>query len=368
MSLKTAMTLPRLSLCTALVLSALSTLNAQSVATAPVGAVTLTPVAQSDTVMALPLEREAALISSISSVNGSTINTGATLVDNQFVRVAGTQNNTYFVKFTSGAKAGLYFTVIDNDSSSLTIDLAGDTLSAVTAGDTFKVVPFWTFGTLFPSGSGVTGTTSHSSRPTEILFYDHSTAGINKSPSFTYYYFTGTNPGWRRVGGGLTTVRNDDIIPHDSYFIYRQNSAQANTVIVTGAVPVENVGTYIGTIASGVKQDNYISFTIPQSLTLSQTNLAQSGAFVGSASHSSRADELLVFDYASSGLNKSPIGTYYYFTGSNPGWRKVGGGLTTVRDSDVVLQPGQGAIIRKAASATPSTQSVAVTPPYTASL
>jgi uncharacterized protein (TIGR02597 family) len=101
-------------------------------------------------------------------------------------------------------------------------------------------------------------------------------------------------------------------------------------------------------------------------MTLAQSNLFQSGTFEASSSHGTRADELLVFSNSEVKRNKSPLLTYYYFTGagSPAGWRRIGGGLTTVRDSDVVFEPGSAYVIRKKASPTPSVVVATTLPPY----
>lgn len=341
--------------------------SAQSAVTEPVGAITLTPLPNADTIMSVPLNRPAVFKGTVASVAGSRVQVQGTpnWTTNQFVYAAGNQTNTYYLAITgNGTKSGMFYTITANDANGVTVDTAGDTITGIAANTEVRIIPYWTFGTLFPSGTGVTASTSHGTRPTEILTTSGTQAGINNSFENTYYYFSGTNPGWRKVGGGLSTLKNDDVILPDSYFVYRQNTSSQNTLTVVGDVQVKPFATPLGTLVSNTPQDNYVAFPVAAPMTLAQSKLYESGAFAGSSSHGSRTDELLVFDSAASGQNNSPIYTYYYFTGTNPGWRRVGGGLSTVRDSDVVFQPGQGVIIRKAAQSSPTTSVVSITPPY----
>ncbi len=336
-----------------------------SVTTAPAGFVALPAPGHSDTVLSAPLARPTVYVDTVAAVSGGTVLLAGLpgWTTNQFVRGAD-QPETFYLAFSSGAKAGQHFTITANAADTLTLDLAGDTLDEVREGDAVRIVPYWTFGTLFPNGAGVTATSSHGSRPTEILLFNHAAVGTNLAPAATYYYFAGTNPGWRRVGGGLSTVRDHDIIPNDAFFIFRQNTGAAQRPVVIGSAPEAPIGTVVSTLAANTAQDNFLAYAVPQPLSLSQLNLVQSGAFEGTASHGVRRDELYVFDNAVVAHNKSPSATYYYFTGPNPGWRRVGGGLNTVRDDDIVVRPGSGFIVRKAATTLPQSFSVSFTPTY----
>jgi uncharacterized protein (TIGR02597 family) len=264
----------------------------------------------------------------------------------------------------------MYYTIQSNTSNTLTLDLAGDDISGIVSGASVSVTPYWTLGTLFPSGNGVSGAASHGSRPTELLIYNITTPGINLSSTGTYYYYSGANnggPGWRMVGGGVSAIRNNDVLPPDSFMIYRQNNSTANTFQVVGNVHTKPFATILSTLQSNTAQDNYVAFPIAADMTLSQTQLYQSGAFLGSSSHGSRVDQLLIFDNSATGLNKSSISTYYYYTGTSnggPGWRMVGGGVNTIRDNDVVCKSGQGFVIRKAAQSSAVSVALKFTPPY----
>jgi len=335
-----------------------------SVTTTPEGFVALSALGNSDTILSAPLVRPAAYVDTVAAVDGSSILLAGLpgwATKDQFAH-GSNQPETFYLTFSSGAKAGQHYTITASGPDTVTVDLAGDTFADVRAGDGVRIVPYWTFGTLFPGGAGVSATYSHASRPTEILLFNHAAVGTNLSPSATYYYFAGSSPGWRRVGGGLATVRDSDVIPPDAFFIYRQNTGSTQAPVVVGSVSDAPVGTIVSTLASNTAQDNFLAFAVPSPLTLAQLGLVPAGAFEGAASHAMRRDELYVFDNSVVAHNKSPAATYYYFTGANPGWRRVGGGMNTIRDTDVVLQPGQGFIVRKAATASPRSVSVSITP------
>ncbi len=341
---------------------------AESASTGPVGYVAVRALGNSDVRIALPFHRPPVFtgrVFQVASADRFTIQNSPGWTPNAFVHQPGSQSNTYYVRFEEGALAGMIHKVLSNDGDSLQVATEGEAgLSLLTAGTRFRIIPYWTFGTLFPGGEGVTPSGSHGSPNTQILLYDAAQPGSNLAASQTYYYYAGSNPGWRRVGGGLSTVRNDDILlPHQS-LIYRENTPADRTLHLNGQVQMSTVRTPVSTVQANVTQDNAIGFTVAMPFTLAQSGLHQSGAVLGSTSHGSTVDQLLVFDNAASGKNKSAIATYYYYTTSNPGWRKVGGGLNTNRDDDVVFQPGYGYVIRKRAVSPPATVSSAMIPPY----
>lgn len=346
-----------------------------SASTDIVGFVSVTALGDSDTRFSAPLHRPTAYQGVVSSVSGNVITVQGSPAwstsPQQWQYLMGSQTNTYYVEFGSGAKEGLYYTIVSNGSNALTIDLAGDTLEgAVISGDSIRIIPYWTLGTLFPNQAGVTGTTNigGSGSMTRIFLPDVITGGVDLAASSSYYYYTGTGfggAGWRRQGGGLSNIKNDDVIPPDLFVIFRQDGVASTVIqVASGAVPITTSGGtdrryIIGTVTANVPQDNAVALGVPVPLTLSQLNLFQSGAFTGTTNAGgSTGDKLYVFDDSVAGINKAASSSYYYYTGTGfggPGWRKQAGGLNVIRDSEVVFQPGTGIIIRKEASPVPST-------------
>lgn len=348
-----------------------------TVVTEPVGFNTITALGNSDTRFSVPLQRASAYQGVVHSVAGNviTVQGNPGWAANQFLYVAGTQTNTYYVSIGTGNKEGMYYTVTANsldsgtaNTTTLTVDTAGDTIdggSGLVAGDTLKIVPYWTLGTLFPNGQGISpaANVAGSGSLTQILTVSPTAQGVNLSTSSTYYYYPGNGstqlPGWRRVGGGFGNLKNDDVIIPDTPIIIRQNGVATADITVSGAVPVSDRRYIIGTLASNTSQDNWVAVDLPVPLTLAQSNLAQSGAFTHATNVAGvGGDQLLVFNDAVASFNKSASSTYYYYPGNGstqlPGWRKVGGGFANLFDSTVVFQPGSGYVIRKLATASPT--------------
>jgi uncharacterized protein (TIGR02597 family) len=329
--------------CVLLGTAAFSGLRAD-VASDPAGFYQLTLLGNSDTLVSIPFSRPAAataLVGSISS-NVVTVQGLPGWTQNQFVYAASTQTNTYYLRILSGAREGTYFPVVANDTNNVTVSLGGDTLSAVTNGTMVAVVPYWTFATAFPGGHGIFASSSSLIRKTEILIPNYAGVGINLSASASYFLFStdGTNMAWRKVGGG-TTARNDDVLIPDAYVIVRHNIASNSVYRPMGGAPVSRLATPLLTLTTN-KQDNPIALVRPVPVSLNDSGLISSGAFVPSVSALNRADELLVFDNTIVGKNKSAVALYYYLTT----WRKVGGG-TTDFGNDQIFSPGTGVIIRK---------------------
>ncbi len=137
--------------------------SAQSTATTdPVGFVSVTVPAQSDAVLAVPLNRAAAFKGKIKNISGSIITVEGTpaWTANQFVQNIPTQNDTFAIQLATGTKEGLIAKVTANGVDTLTLQLdAGDDLSGVKTGDVdgilnadeIDVMPYWTPSTLFSS-------------------------------------------------------------------------------------------------------------------------------------------------------------------------------------------------------------------------
>ena len=348
----------------------------QTATTDPVGFITVNAAGNADSYTFIPFKRTpeyAGAVATPGGVSGNVLTIAGTpnFTANQFVYVQGTQPKKYYTLFTSGPKLGMYYSITANGTNTLTIDPAGDDISGV-SGATLNVIPYDTLGSIFPAGQGVNGSSTHSvgARQTEILIPDTSTPGIDLASAKSYYYYTGAlgvGPGWR-LAGAIGTIANDDILFPDSPFIVRHNVATATSITYMGTVHMGTLTTPVGTINSSTDQDVSVSLPIAADLTLAQTKLFESGAFVGSTTHSvgSRQDQLLVWDNAIAGKDKAADRSYYYYTGAlgaGPGWR-LAGDIGTVRNNDVVFTSSVGIAIRKKASATSTGAIWTVKPPY----
>ncbi|AHF94546.1 hypothetical protein OPIT5_20175 [Opitutaceae bacterium TAV5] len=314
----------------------------------PRGYVKYDLLSESDTFVALPVERSLVFQGKISSVLGNTIILDG---DPDFIPASlryseGVQENTYYLQILSGTAAGYYSTVIDNGADDITAEFSPDIISRIQPGDAIAIRPYWTLGTLLPSadaGQSFIASTNNlsSGRRTEILFPDLLSQGINKSVESTYFF----NSYWRKVGD-ISPDRGDAAIPPDGYIIISgTNYAQDTSLLVLGEVPTGPRVIPLVTV-SGQQNDNLAGLNVPVDLTLDQLNLVGSDRpFTVSTNNlqSGRGDELTVFDNSQRAKNKSGSDTYFY----NGYWRKVGS--VTEDQGSLKLPAGSAIVIRKKA-------------------
>ncbi len=323
---------------------------AQSVSTDPVGFVTLTTLSNSDTIFSTPLARPEVFRGLVGAISSSTVTASGTpgWTAGAFAYAAGTQSNTYYLRFRTGAKAGCFYTVTANTTTAITLDLAGDLLTGATAGDEFALIPYWTLGTVFPAGAAGTAFEASANaavRKTEIYFPNQTATGVNLPISSTYYF---SNGAWRKfVTGGNTQVFDDTVLPPDSYVTIR-NKSFTGKITVMGGVVTGPQATPVSSYASN-KQDNFVALSYPVAVSLRNSGLVNTaspsvGVVRNSVNAAVRTDEVYVYDNTVAGINKSPL-TYYY---SNGAWHKfVTGGSAVDAGDDIVFQPGSGVIIRR---------------------
>jgi uncharacterized protein (TIGR02597 family) len=355
------------------ILGWLGNVEAQTVATYPVGAITLTLKGGSDTHVSLPFHRPVALETQAQSISGNvtaatiTVSASANLTASQFVYVAGSQTNTYYLQFTSGSRNGMYYTVTTNDGSTITVDPNGDAglVANVNSGDTFRVIPYWTLNTLFPSGQGLY--TSPSLTPqSSILIPPGKTAGINLSAAGIYYYYTGTGgPAWLKLGD--FNLYPDVTLPPDAFFIVRHPVSVADTqLLLVGNVPMSSQSIIVNNLAPNTPQDNSVALPVPIPVTLAASGLS---SVLAPSPSLTPTDELLVFDPTVVAQNKSATAIYYYYTGpGGPLWLLQGDQTFSAQDNQPVFQPGYGYLLRRAPQATASSSVWTFTPPYLSTL
>ena len=315
----------------------------------------LTLVGSSDTFVSLPFARLAdssALVSSTSSSNIIQVQGTSNWTTNQFVYASGVQSNTYYVRIESGALEGRYFNIISNTTNTLTVDLNGGSLTGLVANNQISVIPHWTLAAVFgPDGNGVIPSTGTSipTRKTEVYIPNFTISGINISAGGYYLFSSGGSNTWRKTSGPATNA-NDDIIRPNSYFFIRHKGVTTNTTFVSLGDVLLTKAVIPLVVNASSKQDNFIAMPRPLELSLNDSGLIASGAFVPSTGTSipTRKDELYVYDNSLTNLQKS-AGNPYYYLSTDSTWRKVGGTSTNYATSNI-FQPGAGYFIRKAAA------------------
>ncbi|MES2996528.1 MAG: TIGR02597 family protein [Verrucomicrobiota bacterium] len=332
-------------------LAAVGLAHAQTAVTTPVGFVSITCLPNSDTIVGLPLRISADAVGALTA-NPVVAGDEATLevANASFGAFAG----THYAKFkTSATAAGKWFSITANTTTTLTVDLNGDTLSAA-SGDAIEVLKFWTLSELFDpaasttsastTGNAIVASTSTSllGRRSEILIPNLSGVGINLASAGTYFIHNST---WKQHGQGDANKGSLQLWP-DSYIIIRHSSVitQSTTYVAAGEVEIGEFDFSLLTRTS-VSQDNFVGLPRPTDTSLNNLNLGGTSAFVSSTSTSllGRKDELLVFDNALVGRNKSAAATYFYFDGK---WKRHGDGAAENRGADLI-RAGSGFIIRK---------------------
>jgi len=344
--------------------------QAQSATTDPVGYYTVTMAANSDTVLSLPMIRDAVFAGTVASGAGNITASGFTALAgssspgwtaHQWQYNSASQHLTYYAEFTSGALKGLYYKIVDNDASTLTLDTEGDSLlshplsgnptAALAAGDSFKIRPYWRIRDVFESN----GTPIIQPRPDfdtpkdDILMPNYTTVAQNKAANVTYYYLSSAvdGTGWRSVGSEPAD-KGDDILRPNEAIVFRRRSATPLTLTNLGNVEMIRAISFIPG-GNGTKgNDTYVSLARPAAVSLNQSGLHNTDQSLSvikdSVDPDNPGDKLLVF--SGTGFNRAPNKTYYYLAGA--GWR-----LFPDLDTDVggdLLQPGVAFIVRKVAA------------------
>ena len=370
------------------------------VATDPIGVTAASQLSNSDTLISIPVTRAPEFTVRIDSVSGGVITVQGTpgWTPNQFVYAAGVQPKHYYVLMgpvssagtsnsaTSPAqtankakakrrqgivgatnptnpKEGHVYSVTGNTQNTLTVDTTEDNLTGIPAGTEATLIPNWTLNTLFPATDqnvSFTPTTQTRSFKTEILIPNYSAPGVNQAFSTVYFFSnnvngTTNNVGWRVVGDN-TTDHGDDPLLSRGYFVVRNlNSAPTMSLTALGSVLTKKFAVPLATQA-GAAQDNSVSMIRPVAVKLNDTGLNPTdGSFVATTDTRSFKDELLLFNNATTALNKSPSAIYFYSnnvngTTNNIGWRVLGDN-TTDHGNDLI-PVGSAIIIRKAANGT----------------
>lgn len=340
--------------------------GAETAYTTPVGYISITAPGNSDTTVTPPLQRATVYASASTSITGNVIGASG-LTANAFV----SPNPTTYVVVTSGPLLGKRYSVTANDATSITVNGGATTLQAqgFVTGNTYRVVPNWTLGTLFPGGAGVGGT-ADAFNPSSFVFSSSTAYGINKSSAVAYFYCTGDVPngvvaGWYDANDPFSAPLDNTIIDLNRMYSIRNSSASANTVVVSGQVPATQA--VIPVAVNTAFNDVYLGAPFPIDVSLPESGLQS--AIQGSPDAFNPVEVVFVYNDLGPGINKAAATGYFYCTGDTAngvvaGWYDANDPFTAPLTGKVILA-GRCMVIRKAPYGSPGSVLWTAPVPYT---
>lgn len=334
------MNIPQKILSSLAVASLLSFSSLSAVETDPVGYLTFTAADAADTKFGLPMEQAAVLSTSVDSVASGAVTVS---VD------ASAASDSHYLQFSDGALAGQWFQVSTSSATSITVAEDLEALGAA-AGDTFRVIPFWTLSTLF--GTDFPVSTDPFTPVAEILGNDVTGIGINKAPASNYAYHDGSSgfvaAGWFDVSNAFGGTVDDHKLSPDTFITIRNQSGSEYSLVLAGAVPTLPLS--IGVVADASSpNDNLVYNPYPADIQLSLSSLID--VVDVSTDPFSPLTEVVVYE-SFTGLNPAPTANYAYHDGSSgfvaAGWFNVSNAFGGTQDT-VTIPQGGAFIIRKGA-------------------
>lgn len=331
----------------------------------PVGYVSLTVPANSDSTIGQPLHRPSAFSAS-GTVAGATVTVSGGLVANQFVFAALAQTNAYYLLIKSaGAFNGRYFEVLGNTTTVITLDTDIQALGAPST-ITFEVIPYHTLNTLFPNGQGV-GVTADIYEPSGLVQFKSMNIGVNRTIATNYFYYQGTEEvgtGWYNNDNLSLGLQNNSTVDPYVAVQVRNLENSPKTVVLSGVVPTYSVKTPI--VTANVSNDNHLSVQYPLDVTLAQSGLAGNGVRAASDIYEP-IDLLMVYNDTATDVNKPISKIYFYYVGTEEagtGWYDNDNLSLGLQNNTAVLKAGRTFVIRRSAG-TPGTSQASSNIPYT---
>ena len=290
----------------------------------PVGYNHLIVPANSDALMSVPFTQQAVGNYTVATVVPATgVTVGTMLTPNAF-------DGAYYVRFLTGSASGLWSTISTNGANN--IDMSNlDVLNLVAPGDSFRVYPHHTLGSVFPKKhygfSFVNGT--------KILFFENDINNMsqNKAAKKTATYSKSLG---RWVGAGIS---NSTVLEPETQFIVRNNAAYPLKVVTRGFVPDYTVSLLVA--ASG---DINTGSGYPVPVVLTGSGL-EGNLF-----------KVLFYDNGATGQNKAAVKTATY---SSSLGRWVGAGVTGAE----LIKPSEAITYRLPSGVVRGTK-VRITKPY----
>jgi len=307
--------------------------QSSSVATNPVGFLSITVKGGTATSPALTLisptlTNPTAFQSTVSAVSGATITiTGASFTTNQYSAVGGSP--VYYVEVIHNG-SGVLSDISASGTS--TVTTTQNISSLIAQGDTVIIRQHVTINQFLGANNtyGLLGSTSGDpSQADGVLVWD---GGIQN----TYWYYNGTSPSFSDKGWydlSLNPAGSVTIAPFEGVLIQRKAAGNV-TITSTGTVKAGNT---LFPITAGA---NYMGTASAQGLTLATSGLISSGLTGSAGGDPTQSDQVLVYD-GSGNLN-----LYWYYNGTSPSFSDAGWyDLSLNPAGTVALNPGSGVIV-----------------------
>ncbi len=305
----------------------------------------------SDTRLALPYQRAPVDAGEVSRCASNSVTLlGKAWDSDAFVYAAGAQPRTYYAQFATGSLEGAFYKIIGHSTDTLVLETEGDDLTAhplgaIRYGDVVKIVPYWTIAGVFGETEAdllLEPRLSPLFPKDDVLLFDQATVGLNKAPSTTLYFTSGS--GWTSVAEPAAN-KADTILPPGTVMIARRRNPADVTLVNAGLFYKQRRVIYVPG-GNGTKgNDHYAALSFPEPVTLNESQLAGS-VVVASTSPVLRQDELLVWRNARSGFNIPPNTLLYYRQGL--GWFQFGDNQP-IGDT-FTIEPGEAVVVRKKAA------------------
>jgi uncharacterized protein (TIGR02597 family) len=292
---------------------------AQTVATDPVGYVTLTVNGNSNAKLGIPLSRALTFNGAVDSVASSTISVAGPVPD------VTTEPHFMLVTTEAGSLEGNWYQVTGYTSTTITVaeNLASLGLSS---SDTISVIPFWTLNTLLTNGGDLPQSPDVFNPVAQLSVYDVNDTGINLIPSVSYLYHSGEQgpAGWYDVNDVNSGTKGGAVLSPETFITVTNDTGSVANLIIAGSVPTNVLSTSVLSTSAG-PQDSLIFNPYPAPILLNDSNLVTDGALRASPDVFNPLDQILVFSSTPTGYNALPDVYLLYHSGEQGpiGWYDV---------------------------------------------
>jgi uncharacterized protein (TIGR02597 family) len=280
----------------------------------PTGSYTTTFLTNSDSCISIPFTAAPLFCGTVQSTSSDSITVqGAPGWTNGQWAIPSTPNGYYpnYFVLTSGTNEGAYFIITTNTADTLFTDLSYRCydLTGVNTGDSLAIIPFWTLGTIFPGGSGITPAVSRLNPSSGTQLIINPPCSYCSLPSPVYYFYNGH---WRSEVSSPSSNYGDVVIFPDQSFLVRQPSNAPPPFTIGGNVVQYAQQTCLvwePSYPTYIWVADYHSTT----QTLDQVNLAMAFAASNPGTNPPAINDLLfVYDNTAMKMNKAPAHIYFY--------------------------------------------------------